>query len=85
MPDFTPTNPGALFPASRLTAVTPSNSTILTGVRAVWVGGAGDIAIMAVDDSAAVTFTVPSGTMLPVFAKQIMATGTSATNIVALY
>jgi hypothetical protein len=85
MPDFTPTNPGALFPASKLTAVTPSNSTVLTGVRAVWVGGAGDIAIMAVDDSAAVTFTVPSGTMLPVFAKRIMATGTSATNIVALY
>lgn len=85
MPDFTPTNPGALFPAFKLTAVTPSNSTELTGVRALWIGGAGDVAVIAVNDTVAVTFTVPSGTMLPIFAKKVMATGTSATNIVALY
>ena len=85
MPDFTPTNPGALFPAFRLTAVTPSDTTELTGVRALWIGGTGTIAVMAVNDTAAVSFTVPSGTMLPIFAKKVMATGTSATNIVALY
>lgn len=85
MPDFTPSNPGALFPAFKLTTVTPSDSTVLTGVRALWVGGAGTVNIVAVDDTSAVSLTVPAGTLLPIFVKQVRATGTSATLLVALY
>lgn len=85
MPDFTPTNPGALFPAFKLTAVTPSNTTVLTGVRALWIGGAGTVSIVAVNDTDPVSLTVPAGTLLPVFAKQVRLTGTSATGIVAFY
>jgi hypothetical protein len=84
MPDFTPSNPGALFPALKLTAVTPSNTTVLTGVRALWVGGAGSVSVIACNDTAAVSLTVPAGTLLPIFAKQVMA-ATTATNIVAFY
>jgi hypothetical protein len=84
MPDFTPSNPGALFPALKLTAVTPSNTTVLTGVRALWVGGAGSVSVIACNDTSAVSLTVPAGTLLPIFAKQVMA-ATTATNIVAFY
>ena len=84
MPDFTPTNPGALFSAFKLTAVTPSDSTVLTGVRALWIGGAGTVSVIAADDTSAVSLTVPAGTLLPIFAKKVMA-ATTATGIVAFY
>ena len=84
MPDFTPSNPTALFPARRVAAVTPSDSTDLTGCRALWIGGAGNVVIKCVDDSAAVTLVVPAGTLLPVFAARVMA-ATTATSIVAFY
>ncbi len=85
MPDFTPSNPTALFSARRLAAVTPSDSTDLTGVRALWVGGTGNLSIKCVDDSAAVTIAIPiGGVLLPVFASRVMA-ATTATSIVALY
>jgi len=84
MPDFTPSNPGATFPAYKLTAVTPSDSTELVGVRALWIGGAGTVVVVACNDTASVSLTVPAGTLLPIFAKKIMA-ATSASNIVAFY
>jgi hypothetical protein len=84
MPDFQPSAPGALFPAYKLTAVTPSDATTLVGVRALWIGGAGTISVIAVNDTAAVTLSVPAGTLLPIFAKKVMA-ATTATLIVAMY
>lgn len=84
MPNFTPSNPTALFSARRLAAVTPSDATDLTGARAIWVGGAGNLVLKGVDDSAAVTLVVPAGVLIPVFAARVMA-ATTATGIVALY
>lgn len=84
MPDFTPSNPTALFSARKLVAVTPSDSTDLTGARALWVGGAGVLSVKAIDDSAAVSLTVPGGVLIPVFPSRVMA-ATTATLIVALY
>ena len=83
--DFTPSNPGAMFSASKLTAVTPSDSTDLGAVRALFVGGAGNISVLAQGDTSPVVFTVPAGTILPIFASKVYATGTDATNIVAMY
>jgi len=84
MPDFQPSAPGALFPAYKLTAVTPSDATTLVGVRALWIGGAGSVSVIACNDTTAVSLTVPAGTLLPIFAKKVMA-ATTATNIVAFY
>jgi len=84
MPDFTPSNPGALFSARRLAAVTPSDSTDLTGARAIWVGAAGNLVLKGVDDSSAVTLVVPAGVLIPVFVARVMA-ATTATSLVALY
>lgn len=85
MADYTPSNPGAMFSASKLTIVTPSDSTALVGVRGLWVGGAGIINVLAQGDTAPVQLTVPAGTLLPIFASKVYATSTTATLIVALY
>lgn len=72
-------------PATRAAAVTPSDSTILNA-RALYVGGAGNVAVMPLEGSTAVTFTaVPAGTILPVSCARVMSTNTTATAIVALY
>ncbi len=73
-------------PASRLRAVTPSDTVSLPfASKAIYVGGAGNIAIRAVNDAAPVVLSgVPAGTVLRVRAAYVMATNTTATNIVAL-
>jgi len=75
------------FAARSVVAVTPNDSTDLTDVaKALYVGGAGNISLIAADDSAAVTVTgVTAGSILPIRAKRVRATSTTATNILALY
>lgn len=72
-------------PAYGAAAVTKSDTTIV-GARSLYIGGAGDLAIIPVDGgSTTVTFVgVPAGTIMPVYAWKVMA-ATTATNIVALY
>lgn len=73
-------------PAIRATAVTPSDTTDLGAPRWLYVGVTGDVAIQMHGDDAAVTHTaVPAGTVLPVRAKRVFATGTTASGIVAWY
>lgn len=67
-------------------AVTPSDTT-LVNCRAIYVGGAGAVAISPNPTGAAVTLSaVPVGTILPIALDQgrIMSTGTTATLLVAL-
>ena len=66
-------------------AITPSDTTPMT-CRAIYVGGAGNVALKSAY-GAAVTFTaVPVGTILPVGLDngQVMATNTTATLLVGL-
>lgn len=67
-------------------AVTPSDTlNIATGVtRGVYVGGTGDLKV-TMADGAVVTFkAVPVG-LYPFQVLQVFSTGTTATNIVAVY
>lgn len=74
-----------LASARKLATVTPHNSNELPETpKALYVGGAGTIAIIAEDDTVAVTLTVPAGAILPIRARIVQATGTTATGIVAL-
>lgn len=78
-------NPGS--PADEAATVVPGDTTAIAfPVRAIYVGTAGNLAVtMAGGSNAVVTFlNVPSGAILPIMAKFIMATNTTATNIVAL-
>lgn len=71
-------------PAVKLRAVTPSDAT---GIRfkALYVGGAGNVAIIARDDTDAVTLVgVAAGSIIPVEGTKVMSTNTTATDIVAL-
>jgi hypothetical protein len=75
-----------LGPSSHLAAIVPSDSAVLpTYSKGLYVGGAGDVTLIATNDGAALTFkAVPAGTTLRVRVKQVMATGTTATYLVAL-
>lgn len=75
-------------PATNFLAVTPHNSTNFAQARALYVGVAGDVAAVANDitgaETAVVFKNVPAGTILPIRTKRVNATGTTATDIVAL-
>lgn len=67
-------------------AVTPSDSTVFSSThRALYIGGAGDVTVRMVRDGSQLTFSaVPVGTLLPVSVDKVLATGTTATLILAL-
>lgn len=72
--------------AYRATAVTKSDATILPVTRALYIGGAGDVAVIMAGDTSAVTFSaVPVGTLLPIQVTKVMSTNTTATLVLALY
>ncbi len=83
---FTEAAEGLDSPAYNAAAVTPSDSVPLgTDARNLFVGGAGNITLITSGGST-VTFTgVLAGTILPVRTNQVKATGTTATNIVAMW
>lgn len=73
-------------PAGRGAAVTTSDSTTYDPPpRALWIGGAGTLALVGQDDVAFTLTAVPAGALLSVGPKKILLTGTTATAIVALY
>jgi uncharacterized protein (UPF0261 family) len=77
---------GLEAPATTAFAVTPDDDDELSEVtRALYVGVAGDVAVVMAEGSSAVTFVgVPAGSILPLRVKKIMATNTDATDIVGL-
>lgn len=69
-------------------SVTPSDSANLPVVnsRALYIGGTGDVKVSFVSGGGTVTFVaVPVGTILPIQVSKVFNTGTTATQIVALY
>ena len=75
-------------PAVKAHAVTPTDNTDLTWgpCRALYIGTAGNVAVVLDNDTAAVTFVgCYAGQILPVMAKYVQATNTTASNIIALY
>lgn len=72
-------------------AVVPSDTTdFLSDVgqivpKALYIGGTGTLVVRLRDDASPVTFVgVPAGTILPIRPRRVLATGTTATSIVAL-
>lgn len=75
-----------IVPASKAVAITPNDNTDLPiTVRAVYVGGVGNLAVILKDDTTAVIFAgVPIGTLLPILVRRVLATGTTATSLIGL-
>jgi hypothetical protein len=67
-------------------AVTPHDSNNLAKEDAlIYVGVGGDVKLKLENDSELVFKNVPAGMFMPVLAKRVFATGTTATDILALY
>lgn len=60
------------------------NDLTLGACKGIWIGVGGTVSLIAAGDTDAVQFTVAAG-LLPVRAKRVKSTGTTATGIVALY
>jgi len=73
-------------PAGSAAAVTPHNTDELAYVTTgVYVGGFGDLKV-TMRDGQEVTFAdVAAGTILPIRVRKVFATGTTATDIVAIW
>jgi hypothetical protein len=77
---------GMMAPAARAAAVAPHDSNPLAEpARALFVGTGGDIVACGVSGGDAVFKNVPDGTVLPFRAQFVRATGTTATDILALF
>ena len=75
-------------PARRAAMVTPSDTVDLTAyAKALYVGAAGNVRVLTVggEDGDAVTFANHPVGWLPVQVRRVMATGTTATQIVAAF
>lgn len=76
--------------SGKFAVITPHNTNSLARpTQGIYVGGAGNVTIISLDDASAsspITFVAPPvGSILPVKTKRIMLTGTTATNLVALF
>lgn len=73
-------------PAIKAVAVTPNDSTNISTTVALYIGTAGTLKVTCADsDSTDCTFAAVSAGILPLKVIRVWSTGTSATNIVALY
>ena len=73
-------------PASSGAGVTPSDSGELPQVsRALYVAQGGDLALELASGAQVTLGGVPSGTVLPVRARRVRASGTTASGVVALW
>lgn len=81
-------SPAASHPARIAFEITPSDSVeIPTGTRGIYVGVAGDLTVIMLDEpgSKTVKFTgLAAGVVHPIAAKQVMSTGTTVDEILGL-
>lgn len=82
---------GTIESSSKFVVVTPADNTLLKynnqvmRTKAIFVGGAGNLAVKD-DNGTAVTFTgIVAGSILPISTDTINSTNTTATNICALF
>lgn len=72
--------------AENAASITPSDTEALTPLaRALYVGGAGDVAVVTTKGDDVVFSGMAAGSVLPVQCKQVKSTGTTATLILGLY
>jgi hypothetical protein len=75
-----------MTPAERCYAITPNDVQELPlATKAVFIGQSGDVRLVSVQSTEAVTFrNLAAGSILDVRARLILATGTTATDLVGL-
>lgn len=73
----------AVVAAHGAAAVTASDATVIPVTRSLYVGTSGDV-VVRMADGQSVTFVAAFG-IIPVQVDMVKSTGTTASNIVALY
>lgn len=78
--------PSSANPAEYATPVVTSDTDKFTTLpRALYVGTGGDLAVTMPDDAVVTFKNVPSGSFFPVRVAAVKKTGTTATDLLALY
>jgi hypothetical protein len=78
-------NSNNLATARACFAVTPDNTTkFARRVRALYVGGTGNITLLDAEGTVCLFTAVPAGTILPVECVRVNSTGTTATLLIGL-
>ncbi len=73
-----------LSAAGSAEAVTKSDTVgFASASKRIWVGGAGNVAVVFIDGSVVTYTAVPAGSYLNVRAQRVNSTNTTATNMVA--
>lgn len=82
----TPRKRGITDPPASFTPITPNDGADLAEpVRGLYIGGTGDVTVIGVEDTDAVTFAaVPAGTQLLGRFRRVMQTNTTASDLVGL-
>jgi len=77
---------GLESPFRRWKAITPHDTNELSDVtRGIYVGGDGNVCLVNVAGDNEIFYGAKAGTVLPVEAKQVKATGTTATNLLGCW
>ncbi len=71
-------------PAHGAIAVTPSDITNLVTTRSLYVGTSGNVSVIMADGQTVTFVAVPVG-MFPIQVTKVLATGTTASDILAIY
>ncbi|MDB4350214.1 hypothetical protein OAA38_00215 [bacterium] len=72
-------------PAKDAFAISGNDSTDLAkSTRSIYVGGSGNIKLTTIDGSTVTFNSAIAGSILPIRAKRIFSTGTTATNLIGL-
>lgn len=77
--------PSLVSPASSGAEVTPSDADLPQVSRALYVAGGGDLSLELASGDEVTLRGVPSGAVLPVRARRVRASGTTASGVVALW
>lgn len=73
-------------PFAKFIAVTKSDTiNFFEMTRSLYIGGAGDVTVLGMDGNPVTFSAVPAGTILPIRVLRVYATGSTATNIVAMF
>lgn len=83
---FSTVQDSIIAPVNHAAAITPHDTNELTNyAKAIYVGGAGDLKLTTPGGSTVTLVGCLAGTIYPIRAKIVFSTGTTATNLVALY
>ena len=73
-------------PGRNFAAITPHNSTDLSfATRGIYVGVAGDVVAVDFENNAVTFKNAAAGSIIPIRARRINSTNTTATNLVAVW